>query len=284
MALVQLITTGRMEKEALGVSLARLFPEHEFRCPEPLDGFTSARLPPAPLATNTPINLDRFASRLIAAYDPGNRRDRPRPDYVIGIEDVELVNADEPARITAALRDTLQRRLSAWPGGRQTVERIRDTLAERVSFHLMAPMTEALFFADANALARATAPGPDRVNRFDVATCDVEAFEVDDPDYLGAAEDPQSRWCSPGLRQGHPKRYLIYLTDPGSGGRYRETVQGAAALRALEWSRVNSEPTRTRFARSLLADLADMLGSEGPSGETHPLTWPPPRGAILRNL
>jgi hypothetical protein len=293
MARIRLITTGRMEKEALGVSLGRLFPGHEFECKEHIDGFTSARLPPASPTTSAPLNLDKFAATLIGVFDPGNRRDRPRPDFVIGIEDVELCNADDPARITGALRQTLERRLDQWPGGSRTVEGLREALESKVSFHLMSPMTEALFFADAAALARATAPAPDRPNRFDPTTCDVESFYVGDPDYLETPADPEGRcrWRTREGRQGHPKRYLIYLTDPGTGGRYRETEHGVDALRSLDWPSVVGQPQRTRFARSLLADLADMLGppDEGPlpsilEGDTHPLTWPPPRRSLLRNL
>lgn len=292
MARVRLITTGRMEKQALGVSLSRLFPGHEFECKEHVDGFTSARLPPALPTTRTPLNLDKFAATLIAVFDPGNRRDRPRPDFVIGVEDVELCNADDPARITSALRQTLERRLEEWPGGSRTVEGLREALETRVSFHLMSPMTEALFFADAAALARATAPMVDRPNRFDLTTCDVESFEVLDPDYLETLCDPagRCRWRTPEGRQGHPKRYLIYLTDPGTGGRYRESEHGVNALEALDWRLVVAHRQRTRFARSLLADLVDMLGP--PAGDlasiceggTHPLTWPPPRHPLLRNL
>jgi hypothetical protein len=292
MARVRLITTGRMEKEALGVSLSRLFPGHEFECKEHVDGFTSARLPPESSPTSTPLNLDKFAATLIAVFDPGNRRDRPRPDFVIGVEDVELCNADEPARITGALRRTLERRLAEWPGGSRTVEGLREALETKVSFHLMSPMTEALFFADTAALARATAPGLDRPNRFDPTACDVESFEILDPDYLETPADPagRCRWRTPDGRQGHPKRYLIYLTDPGTGGRYRESEHGVSALKALDWPVVMGHPQRTRFARSLLADLADMLGPpEGTlastiEGTTHPLTWPPPRHPVLRNL
>ena len=150
----------------------------------------------------------------------------------------------------------------------------------------MAPMTEAYFFADPAALARATAPGPAHPSRFDPAT-DVETFTVDDPGYLDPPAEPDSRWCKPSGRQGHPKRYLIYLTEPCTGGGYREPEHGVAALAALDWPKATRHPEHTRLARSLLADLADMLGP--PHGDllaepTHPITWPPPRDRVLRNL
>ncbi|MCA9707020.1 MAG: hypothetical protein KDK70_14295, partial [Myxococcales bacterium] len=213
MARVQLITTGVMEERALGESLRRLFPEHEFISRPHLDGFTSARLPPPPLPTRVPLNVDKLATTLIGAFAPGGRRDRPRPDFVVAVDDVELANADDPSRITAALREALQRRLEAWPASAHALDRLREALRHKVSFHLMAPMTEAYFFADPAALARATAPGPAHPSRFDPAT-DVETFTVDDPDYLDPPAEPGSRWCKPSGRQGHPKRYLIYLTEP----------------------------------------------------------------------
>lgn len=290
MARVLLITTGVMEERALGTSLQRLFPEHEFISKPRLDGFTSAPLPPQ-LPTRAPLNLDKFAATLIGVFDPGNRKDRPRPDFVLAIDDVELCNAEDPSRITAALRETLHRRLDAWPGGSRTVDRLRDELITKVSFHMMAPMTEAYFFAGADALTRATAPAPDRANRFDNATCDVEAFDVSDTEYLDAPTDPTCRWRRIRERRGHPKGYLCYLTDPGTGARYSESDHGVRALAELEWFSVTRHAQRTRFARSLLTDLIDMLGPPVEDvaealvdGETHPLTWPPPQDAVLRNL
>jgi hypothetical protein len=291
MARVLLITTGVMEERALGSSLRQIFPEHEFVSPPRLDGFTSARLPPEPpLPSGIRTNLEKFARRLIGAFDPGNRRDRPRPDFVVAVEDVELTNAEDPARITMTLRDTVLRELEAWTANARTLKRLRADLQTKVSFHLMAPMTEAYFFADAAAFARATAPAPSRPSRF-LPDTDVEAFAVDDPDYLDPPADPGSRWCTQAGRQGHPKRYLVYLTEKGVGGEYRETKHGVRALDGLDWSHVIRRPDHTRFARSLLADLVDMLGppNEALSAAvadrpTHPLTWPPPADPVLRNL
>lgn len=212
MARVLLVTTGVMEERALGKCLHRLFPDHEFVSRPHLDGFTSARVPPPP-HPRVPSNLEKFAKTLIGIFDPGNRRDRPRPDLVIAVEDVELTNMDAPASVTAALRETLQLQLAKWPANAQTLDRLREELQSKVSFHLMAPMTEAYFFADAAAFARAAAPAPGRPNRFDTDT-DVETFAVDDPDYLDPPPDPASRWCTATGRQGHPKRYLMYLTEP----------------------------------------------------------------------
>ncbi|MCA9635857.1 MAG: hypothetical protein KC420_07470 [Myxococcales bacterium] len=287
MALVRLITTGVMEEKALASSLRRLFPAHDFESKPHLDGFTSSTLPPPTSAAGTPRNVDKFAATLIGAFAPGNRRDRPRPDFVVAVDDVELCNALAPDRITATLRDAIIGRLDRWPANARTLTKLREDLQTRASFHLMAPMTEAYFFTDPEALARATAPALDHPNRFDADASDVESFAVDDPDYLNEPSVNGCRWRTQGGRQGHPKRYLIFLTN----ARYREAAHGVAALRELDWCRVTRHRDRARFARSLLADLVDMLGPPEQSladavaeGETHPLTWPGERSPVLRNI
>lgn len=83
MALVRLITTGVMEERALAGSLRALFPAHEFESKPHIDGFTSSEMPPPSSRTGAPRNLDKFTATLIGAFDPGNRRDRPRPDFVV---------------------------------------------------------------------------------------------------------------------------------------------------------------------------------------------------------
>lgn len=301
---VLLITTGVMEERALPASLRRCFPDHEF-VPHPrLDGFTSAQLPPdfAGLTATQRLllNIDKFARALIGAFAPGGRADRTRPDLVFAFEDIELVNADAPGRITRTLRDAVARNLAAWPLDGTARSRVSDALRERCSFHLMSPMTEAHFFADPAALARATDPGPDHPCRFDPTACDIEAFVVDDERYLAdpIAPDPRPAWRKDGRRR-HPKHYLEFLTDPQLDGRFRyhETSLGGQALAELDWPRILSrtdarDPPAARFARSLFTDLSEALAAS-PRGCTdadleprdcHPLTWPPPRDHVLRNL
>jgi hypothetical protein len=166
----------------------------------------------------------------------------------------------------------------------------------------MAPMTEAYFFADPTAFARATAPGAHHPCRFEAAVHDIEAFHVDDANYLGAPSVPKPGrerhdWRSED-RQRHPKRYLGYLTDARLDGkaRYEETTHGKAALAELDWAGVirgdERTPAAARFARSMIADLVDMLGASPRSpelealepGACHALTWPPPHRNVLRNL
>lgn len=302
MSRVVLITTGSMEELAFPRSLARLFPEHQFIALPRMDSFTSATLPPnyAQLREKrSRLNIEKFATKMVGQI-AGGRRDDPRADFVIGIEDMELCNAAAPEHITGALRDAVDHSLANW-GDAPTRKRLGDQVRSRCSFHLMTPMTEAYFFADPAALARATAPAPDHPCQFDPSTCDVEAFHVDDPAYVDAPLVPKQQrerhdWrCED--RQGHPKRYVAYLTDPRLDGkaRYAETTHGRDALADLDWPAIvrgDRSPAVARFARSLLADLVDMLGPSAscpeldalPVADCHPLTWPPPNGHLLRNL
>ena len=106
MARVVLITTGSMEELAFPRSLARLFPDHEFIARPRMDGFTSATLPPdyAALRDKRPLlNIEKFARTLIGLF-AGGRKDQPRPDFVLALDDMELVNAAAPENITRALR------------------------------------------------------------------------------------------------------------------------------------------------------------------------------------
>lgn len=300
MASVVLVVTGKMEAMALHDSLGRIFPEHRFHVWPRVDGFTSTRLPPAdgPLSERHRTRVATFATTLIARLR-GGRKDAPRADFVLGIEDLELCNAEQPEHVVAALRHAVAESLATWDG--PAARRLPDEVRERCSFHVMAPMTEAYFFADPAALARATAPGPSRPNQFDSRVCDVEQFLVSDADYqtpptLPKAARGANDWrCDDRAR--HPKHYLEFLTDPqlSGRGRYDETRHGCDALRELDWPALASEArTRpaARFARSLLADLVDMLGvpSHHPGLQTlslaacHPLTWPPPGHQVLRNL
>lgn len=305
MARVVLLTTGTMEEKAFAASLRRLFPDHEFVSKPRFDGFTSARLPPDARTVRAKgglLNLEKFAKQIIGCFAPGARTDRPRPDFVLALEDVELPNQSEPGNITQALRDAVSHNLGSWKMDGASAGRTREALRTRCSFHLMAPMTEAYFFADPAAFARATAPGPHRVCRLDAATCDVEAFHVDDPAYTAAPSVPKPDRMRHDWRiddrHRHPKHYLGYLTDEQLDGRarYQETEHGASALAGLDWPTVvrrgDRAPPVARFARSLLADLCDMLDARPESlddaelqpADCHPLTWPPPRDPVLRNL
>lgn len=134
---------------------------------------------------------------------------------------------------------------------------------------------------------------------------DPEDFLTSDPDYEIADDEecvamtakPRRRrrragWVRPDRMQ-HPKAYLTWLCrDPDEPDctRYRETGGGASALAQLDWSTVIRQPNHMRYARALLADLADALGgwpsNVARGGELERLTsiHEVPRDRVLRNM
>jgi hypothetical protein len=285
---VVLITTGDCEQLALGASLKRYFPGAEFESLPRRESFTSSRVrasasrPAGPRALATVV--DRLAQAMIAVTDPG--RDGTRPDLVIAVDDVEVVNLDQLDVVVAQLRQAVQRHLEtfSWSSARrrdQVIERLR----EHCSFHLLCPMVEAYFYGEPGALQRAGARRPSKVDSLNI---DVEDFATADEDFL-SVPDGKTYWAKPN-RQKHPKRYLEYLCDPDGSPEsakfaYRETGGGVSALQKLDWSGSFSLDGRAQLARSLFADLALALDVENPfPGTCHPLTSQPGRDAVLRNL
>ncbi len=164
-------------------------------------------------------------------------------------------------------------------------ERSAALVRERCSFHLLAPMIEAYFFGEPAALTRA---GATRAAQVDGKTRDLEEFLTADADFL-APPDGGAVWARP-ERARHPKCYLQFLCDPTGTQRraYRETKEGVAALRALDWPAVLEPVSYVRFARAFLADLAEGLGRHDVlasfQGEPHALTSRREPGNVLRNL
>ena len=257
---VALIVTGRLEKDGLPSALERLFPEVEF-VSEPVEGFTSNRVAVAPAQSNRPAsiltNAEKMAEARMLALDPG-RRGTPA-DYAFAIEDLELVNDDQPEMVVNVFRDAVRSRLPHLYETAYRQNRCEEEVPRRCSFHLIRPMIEAYLFAEPDALIRAGARRPPILR----SDCDLENFETDDPEYrakiISTPGTPQTR-----LR--HPKWYLRWLCDPTSlrEKAYKETKGGLAALRELDWSRVLGEPDRCPFLRSLVVDLADALGQSLP--------------------
>ena len=178
-----------------------------------VDSFTSAKVtwPPPTTPRGVKSAIEKYSTALVAALDPGRRK--PRPDWVFGIEDLELENRDQPEAVIQAFRSALTAELD---NRRQTsnmaaYDRLVEGLRERCSFHLFAPMPEAYFFADRNVLrvigcSREAILAPE---------CDVERFTIADPDYLNVPPQSSPSWAiDPSLRPFHPKRYLQYLLHP----------------------------------------------------------------------
>jgi hypothetical protein len=271
---VRLFVTGTCEREALHASLRSVFAdqpvefEREF---SPEWGFTSTRVPT--YLPGEKSRAARLAAALVADVDPA-LSDREVPDLLIAIDDLELCNVDQAQHVVAYFRSAVHEHLGQrrWSASDRTraVERVR----ERCSLHLLKPMVEAYFFGDRAALARAGAMRP---SLFDPIANDVESFAVSDAGYRDcAAFDCASRTLDKAM---HPKRYLRHLTDHV----YKETRGGADALAALAWGGVLDNHEHARFARSLIADIAEKLDVPNPcAGGCAPETELKPRG-LLRN-
>lgn len=282
---IQLIVTGDMEEVALHQSLRHLFKSTganvEFLTPQRTQDFTSNRVGPLLRGGEAARSLAaKFAAALVAAVYPG-RGGKLQADFALALDDLELVNADQPAHVLDYFAHTVRTHVEASFPSASTRDRVYQALKERASFHLLTPMPEAYFFGEPAALERAKASKAP--SRFDSAR-DVEDFEVDDPGYLAPA--PANAPWNKENRHRHPKNYVRYLCDPtGREGRvYRETHEGAEALKTLDWQRVLRDETHAQFARALIDDIADALAVPSPCpGTCSPLTARRADG-LLRNI
>lgn len=282
---VQLIVTGELERLGLHLSLRKLFAptsaDVDFLEPQKTQDFTSNRvgalLPPELASRSLAAKLARA---LVLAVYPG-RGGTMQADHVIAVDDLELVNADQPEHVLEYFRHTVRAHVDSTFPSATTRARVYQALSERGSFHLLAPMVESYFFGEAAALERARANRAP--NRLDPAR-DLEDFEVDDLDYLTPAPSTASWKAVP--RHRHPKNYVRYLCDPtGTQPRaYRETHEGLEALRVLDWTTVLRQEAHAVFARALVDDVADALNVPSPCpGVCSPLTVRRGDG-LLRNL
>jgi hypothetical protein len=282
---VQLIVTGELERLGLHLSLRKLFAstqaDVEFLPPLKTQDFTSNRvgaLLPQEQATRS--LAAKLARSLVTTVYPG-RSGTLQADYVIAVDDLELVNADQPAHVLEYFRHAVRAYVDNEFPTTTTRQRVYQALAEHGSFHLLVPMAESYFFGEAAALDRARANKAP--NRFDPAR-DLEDFEVDDPAYLAPAPTTAPWKVEP--RHRHPKNYVRYLCDPaGTQLRaYRETQEGLEALRVLDWTAVLRNGPHAAFARALVDDVADALNVPSPCpGLCSPLTVRKGNG-LLRNI
>jgi len=306
MPTISLLVTGKTELKGLGALLGRLFPA-DFRyanaSDQELRGFTSRdcrEILDAPWSAES--DLAWFVSHMVAEAFPGRHGDPP--DLVIGVDDVELVNAGKEGVVVQVVRDAVRAHVEASFSG-PARDRVYVQLRNRCSFHLLKPMVESYFFCEQGALDRA-GRAASRTSRFAPADCDPEQFVVDDPEYIGVPEPrkPQVRKKSirailkqdwrfgAATRPRHPKKYIQFLCDEAGDGAtaYRETTGGADALRALSWSHVLARPDQVPLLRSLLADISRLveprpeLASLLAPGEPRCATWPPPQNNLLRNI
>lgn len=300
-----------MELHGLGRCLGRLFPSQVFEVveaerdaydrPVPFNGCTSSSLP-APLRTSDdpPSNLSKLVQAMASVLEPG--REGKRADLCLVLDDLELANVERPERVVAAIRHEVRLHLEDLRQRRPTLaDRVAQTLLDRGSFHFAVPMIEAWLFADPTAATAIPIPG-DRRPRLAEGR-DPEQFLADDPEYASADDaeciamarrrrNRRAAWMRPD-RMRHPKAYLTWLCrDPSSHDctGYHETDGGAAALQELDWPTVVRRPDHMRYARSLLADLADVLGqwpttvSQGGYEAALTSIHHAPRDRVLRNM
>jgi hypothetical protein len=284
---VQLIVTGELERLGLHLSLRRLFSaagaDVQFLPPLKSQDFTSNRVDrPLTRPEATRSLAATLARSLVSTVYPG-RGGTLQADLVLAVDDLELVNADQPAHVIDYFRHAVRACVEELYSAEAARERVYRSLSERGSFHFLAPMAEAYFFGEPAALVRAQAALS--LNRFDPAARDVEDFEVDDPAYLAPAPSGAAWKAEP--RHRHPKHYIRYLCDPaGQQPRaYRETHEGLAALQTLDWKRVLLNPEHAAFARSIIDDIADALNVPSPCpGPGAPLTARGAGEGLLRNI
>ena len=311
---VDLLVTGRAEAAGLAEALDRLFPGHEFRYVwrnekdrELFPGFTTGPLPARPSQALPQVRkiVEEILARLVAT-----RRRSQRPDFVVVLDDLELVNAHRPAVATQVFAEQVRAHLEFLEQVRDSgfVDRCRDALREKASLHFANPMVEAWFFADPGALSQCGVADTSQVEWNDSG--DPEDFETTETTYLSATESDcpcwqslesnrkkkklRPKWLGDLNRSRHPKGYIQWLCRDGAARtctRYQETKNGGAALAGLDWALVLARPDdHFAYLRALVDDLADALGEDPITG---PVREPGaaatsrsrrPRNPVLRNL
>jgi hypothetical protein len=287
MAVVALIPTGKLEHIALVPALTRIFPNDTFVVrprERHLDGFTSRDVAPLAGAPTGPIPtvLNELAAELVNAIFPGRRGEQI--DFAYVVEDLELANQNQPDLVLSLFRaavDTYIRQ--TWP---HQPEPKYAQVRERCSFHLFRPMTEAYFFGELAAIQRARVMQPHQLP----ADVDLEQFRTIDPAFLSLPAQ-SSRIADMPDREFHPKSYLHYLCDPtlaDRSSRYRETINGRAALEVLDWEQVLRDPPHCPFLHAFLDDLGYALKSPlhfvDPARAEPLVRFPRQHERILRNL
>ena len=220
---------------------------------------------------------------IAAAADPNLEE----ADFVFVLDDVELVNADQPEVVVAEFRHAteihLQNLRKSGLRGQHTARRLEAVLPWRASFHLVMPMIESWLFADPQGPQNAGATHlPALWNDQD----DPERFKTFDAAYLAddgrscahywALSDKQKKlkankplWLREGSNQqplprdAHPKHYLAWLCRDSNEhlcSSYREAGGGTKALAKLDWISVLSRLEHCTFLRAFVEDLADALG------------------------
>lgn len=299
---VALITTGKTELRGLPSALSSLFPDHEFiGCEDvpgrPFRGFTSGRLPPPP--EGVPAEVGRLISAAAALVDPDLVTGF---DIVFMVDDLELVNRDQPSVVVDVVRAAAFRHLGMFSTKPIRQSALTLALRTKVSFHIVRPMIESWFFGAPSALSRLGVPA----TPYHLRGGDHEDFETTDRRYIAEEQAAcpgwlrsrdrgnRPKWLGAGAnRVFHPKGYIQWLMIDGPHPcctTYSEADAGAAALAAIDWGRLLQSPKCATFARALVSDLASALDQAPAVGswrgiEAHETSIHEVRTApVLRNI
>jgi hypothetical protein len=299
---VGLIVTGEAEALGFAVALQRLWPvdvatfevlrNHEDEMRHKYEAFTTSKVSIETVsalrakieavagtrAARVDAHIDRLVQGVFFHCFPLKRRGAM--DYVVVIDDLELVNRGNERAVLDVVRAAVERAaaLGKWS------DSVRQDVRERASFHLLDPMLEAYFFASPSSLTPIASslgrviPHPQLVQgrsceRFEVSTSDAPFFAT--PGECPRFRKSEDRKCPWRATDGqslaeHPKKYLQYLCRAGAPNGfctdYRETQEGATALRVLDWAAVFARGAP--YLHALIEDLEAMLG-------------PPPSGSLV---
>lgn len=275
---IKFIITGDLEKASIVDSVSRFFPkvisENGNRVdvlwirPRKVHSVTSKRLD----GVTDYSEMKLLAKAMIAEAEIG---DQGTPaDLVIAVDDLELGNQNQASTVTQHVKHSIESQIEERSLSMAKEKRLRETIREKCSFHLFAPMVESYFFGDPDALIRA---GMNADRTPFLINNDVEDFESNDPAWLPICQKENAilqtklSWWR---HERHPKHYLEFLVEE-NGGFYAEMLGGIAAFSELNWPIVPADNTAAKFARSLFEDIAEKLCVKNPlAGTTANETWP----------
>lgn len=288
---IRFIVTGDLERAAIVPSIGRYFPDAnwegttvEWAKPRKVHGATTHRL----VADRAPSGPMRALARAVL-YERLFGHDGYPADLVIAVDDLELHNFDQPDVVCGHFCAAMNEEIAAGEHSASKEERIRESVREGCSFHLISPMVESYVFGDHDALVAAGCASevePVLVHP------DVERFESADEQWRDEWGETNARMQSqmPWWREErHAKHYLEHLVNR-NGAIYDEVVNGSVAFGGLMWPGVPHDHSAVAFARALFEDLAAWFGTPNPLGDGVPsrLTWPAReidrRALILRNM
>lgn len=282
----------------MAASLAACFPDHDIHDeavtwlrPRKAHGATTHRLRDDE-APRRPMR--RLAGAVLAEALDG--ADGTPSDLVIGVDDLELHNVDQPQVVCGTFRDAMEeeiaKRIEREQLNPQAQQDLRGAVRARCSFHLISPMVESYLFGDPQALLRAgCAPDVQPLLR----STDYEDFWSMDASWQAHCQSANtSKHAAPLLHtwwqeERHAKHYLEHLAQQ-AGVVYDETRGGVDAFSTLPWSEVPEAEADLPLIRALFEDLADFFGVFSPLGtgqaSPHTYTGPPgPRSQqLLRNM